>query len=342
MGSHLQHTAGAAAHCATDGKGTLPLTTLEDVEVGFCGGHWPAKIISASPSAGQTTVRVEASGETLVVSSDVITPLQRQTTGEAMDGRPLLEAPADDDDDDDDGDDRLVVADAHPPMCDTTASGLRPAWAGLGCEVECCEVSGAFAGAYASGELLEWMDEPTTAEAAAEAGLEYQCLGTYRQRGRQPRSRHEVRERGPWARVQTRLSVDRSPYAPEGRLVVERSVPIARLQPRPPPPPADFLAAPRVGLPVQVWHEGMWWRASLTAVEPAAAARGGGAAIFQVASSEPEYADVGGLVDASRLRPDWQWSGGAWSVAKGEAAGATAAAAAAAGGGGGGGGEGRR
>ena len=258
-------------HCATDGKGTLPLTTLEDVEVGFCGGHWPAKIISASPSAGQATVRVEASGETLVVSSDVITPLQRQTTGEAMDGRPLLEAPAAADDDDDDGDDRLVVADAHPPMCDTTASGLRPAWAGLGCEVECCEVSGAFAGAYASGELLEWMDEPTTAEAAAEAGLEYQCLGTYRQRGRQPRSRHEVRERGPWARVQTRLSVDRSPYAPEGRLVVERCVPIARLQPRPPPPPADFLAAPRVGLPVQVHEEG---GGTLTAVEPAAAARG--------------------------------------------------------------------
>ena len=52
---------------------------------------------------------------------------------------------------------RVATAAAARPA--NGSSVARPTWAELGCEVECVETLSEFAGATASGELLEWLPQ---------------------------------------------------------------------------------------------------------------------------------------------------------------------------------------
>lgn len=187
---------------------------------------------------------------------------------------------------------------------------LWPAWAELGCDVEAYDDAGAFATSYFCGEVIELLPKG--------AGSAAGCATTAR------------------ARVQSRLCVPEGAYSSSGRLVVEQIVPLSRLRPRPPPPPADFLAAsPAVGMRLQLRSEGLWWEVRLDAVVTASApgseAGSGGAGALgsgadpaspaqtplgpRYAVSSEQHADVRGCVAGSELRPEWVWSGWRWTLA---------------------------
>ena len=207
-----------------------------------------------------------------------------------------------------------------------------PAWAALGAEVEGCETSPGFEGAYASGELIEWLPQlPASEEAvmiaaatAASSGKANSSKGSKSP----PKAATALggRSLGPWARMQSRTLVKNSPYVPNGILMTERWIPLERLRPRPPPPPADFLDQTRVGDLLQLRVEGLWWDVTLVGVsvvpappasvapsEPAqAAAAAAGVPRYHVVSAE--YSDVCGVVLASALRPRWNWSDCYWSA----------------------------
>jgi len=207
-----------------------------------------------------------------------------------------------------------------------------PAWAALGAEVEGCETSPGFEGAYASGELIEWLPQlPASEEAvmiaaatAASSGKANSSKGSKSP----PKAATALggRSLGPWARMQSRTLVKNSPYVPNGILMTERWIPLERLRPRPPPPPADFLDQTRVGDLLQLRVEGLWWDVTLVGVsvvpappasvapsEPVqAAAAAAGVPRYHVVSAE--YSDVCGVVLASALRPRWNWSDCHWSA----------------------------
>jgi len=99
-------------------------------------------------------------------------------------------------------------------------------------------------------------------------------------------------------------------------------VPWARVRPRPPSAPADFLDATLAGEAVQVWWEDGWWDATLLE-QPvrreatlAAAAEAAEASVLLVRAaglpSEPQ------AVACHRLRPGWQWRRLSGSEGEGE------------------------
>ena len=125
-----------------------------------------------------------------------------------------------------------------PSVADVSAS--LPAWATIGAEVEGSENSPGFEGAYASGELLEWLPHPTASEEAVmtAAATAAGCVKSSSPKGsKSPPKAAAItlasRPQGPWARVQSRTLVERSPYAPNGMLMTERCIPLERLRPRP-------------------------------------------------------------------------------------------------------------
>ena len=162
---------------------------------------------------------------------------------------------------DDAGSDRMEIA----TEVDVRANSVAPPlWAGLGCEVECVETCAAFAGAYASGEVLEWLDEPTTAAAASEEGFDYMALSTYAQRGCLPRSRRAARK----AFVGACSRVSDLPHALRVRWPTRRrTLRDAREAATAPLRQEVISSAPRIGQRVQLWQEGRW-EASLDAVAP--------------------------------------------------------------------------
>ena len=221
---------------------------------------------------------------------------------------------------------------------DTLATGMPhaevkvPTWAALGAEVEGCETSPGFEGAYASGELIEWLAQlPASEEAvmiaaatAASSGKANSPKGSKSP----PKAATALggRSQGPWARMQSRILVKNSPYVPNGILMTERWIPLERLRPRPPPPPAAFLDQARIGDLLQLRVEGLWWDVTLVGVSvvpalPASDAPSESAQAQAAAAGVPryhvvsaEYSDVCGIVLASALRPRWNWSDGHWSA----------------------------
>ena len=137
----------------------------------------------------------------------------------------------------------------------------RPVWADVGMEVEAIEVSPGFEGAVASGELLEWLPALSGTCALPGCGHSSKCGVAPAVVGASATCIAESS-----ARLQTRTALPPSPYCPRGRLVSERKVPLSRLRPRPPPPPAGFLVNARVGEQLQLRHEGMWWDVTLLGV----------------------------------------------------------------------------
>ena len=213
-----------------------------------------------------------------------------------------------------------------PPARDMPTLSGTPPWAALGCEVEGCEAAPGFQGAYAAGELLEWLARPTASEemvmAAAAAAATASAVANSPKGGKakkapRPAAIAPPRPQGPWARVQCRVMQAPSPYAPNGRLVTERCIPIERLRPRPPPPPADFLRDTRFGERLQLRLEGLWWDVvlvgvSTTSLRASAAVAVVSAPRYHVASEL--HPDVCGVVAAIALRPRWRWADGRWVI----------------------------
>jgi hypothetical protein len=139
---------------------------------------------------------------------------------------------------------RVRAEAAASDVIETAAPWCVPAWADLGMEVEGLEVSPGFEGAIASGELVEWVQQPPHGVGRGYGG---DNSPTQSERARvrsktcasgKPCSSdacsaagasacHPLAALGPWARIQSRLQLPSSPYSPSGRLVTERCVPPA-------------------------------------------------------------------------------------------------------------------
>ena len=246
-----------------------------------------------------------------------------------------------------------------PSLCRVSRSLLRSC-----ASADEPQVSAEFVGSTAPGELIEWLGEPTPSAAATEQLLLRRLAWQLAAKGPEKDSaadtdssqtpwplKYDLASLGPWARVQSRLNLPSSPYAPNGELVVERCAPISRLRPRPPPPPPGFLDQPVVGMPLQRWLEGAWWDVKLddawrddTDDQPkdSGAAKASDAAEASDAAAESNAAakcsavadatrsrrktalrykvsskaqpDISGTVRACELRPCWKWEGGGWAT----------------------------
>ena len=88
----------------------------------------------------------------------------------------------------------------------------------------------------------------------------------------------------------------------KGEAKLKEWVACTLVAPPPPPPGADFVRRIKAGQPLDLWHEDGWWRVTVT---------GRGADGISVAAED--YGAVR-TVDASCLRPRWQFVGAEWQV----------------------------
>lgn len=206
-----------------------------------------------------------------------------------------------------------VSAERDDPAAGVELDMYVPAWAQVGMEVEASETAPEFDGAFASGEVLEWVRKPSAAALAADAAKFSGIAGGTQQYSATAPKPGKPKATGPWARVQTRMVLPPSPYNPSGLLVTERCVSVSRLRPRPPPPPADFLCDVRVGEQLQLRYEGLWWDVTLVGFSTEVLPGDSGdeqAPRYHVSCAA--HTDVSGAVSARALRPRWCWDDDQW------------------------------